>query len=355
MNWNIAVILVLGGVSCSLPGLYAQYRPFYSGYGPRWNGGGFSGGYGFNSRYRGYSPYVQPGLGGGFFFNRGLKNGVQGSSSTGFPQGFQIGQPQASKQQEDLLWKLREANFQQPFFGAKSTTKGPNVGQQNLIQPQPSAGLLSTAVTPPTTTRFQTPADTTRILPAAPRPQPGATRFTTVTEPTPIATQSINFTPQQAAFNDVNTNSIDVDSFPAPKAVSAEVPAPVALTPAPAVPQFQDQAPEPVFATPATPATSNFDLNRLPPQPQFQPNLRDFDIPPGFSPLPDGANELGQIDPDFLEFLKPVPAVPGLPFQPSLDPSTMTREQMEKVMRFLQFQPFILDPVPAVPELSQRN
>jgi len=349
MNWNIAVILVLGFVSCSLPGLYAQYRPFYSGYGRRgWNvGGGYSGssrGYGFNPRYRGYPPYVTPGLGGGYFFNRGLQNGVQGTggfstsrqnglqATGGFP-GFQIGQAQASNQQEDLLWKLREQNLQQQFFGAKSTTKGPNVGQQNLIQP--NAGLLSTAVTPATTTRFQTPADTTRL-------QPGATRFGT--EPTPTA-------PQQN-FNDVSFNSIDVDDFPQ-KAFSVETPAPVVFTPAPAVPRLlDDQVPEPVLATAPAPVPSDF--NRPPPQQQFQPNLRDFDLPPGFPPIPFD-NGLGPIDPDLLEFLKPVPAVPGLPFQPSLDPSTMTREQMEKVMRFLQFQPFILDPVPAVPELTARN
>ena len=203
---------------------------------------------------------------------------------------------------------------------------GPNVGQPNILQP--SAGLLSTAVTPASTTRI-------------------------ATEPTPFRQPAFNnfFTQQQPSFTDIETNSIDVDPLPkrttpvlAPAVVSA---APPQITAAPAAAQ-PDPAVNDVFSNE---------------NPQFFPqfedvNLRDIELPPpgqvpnGLTIQPQPDNEIIPINPDFLEFLKPVPAVPGLPFQPQIDFSTMSKEEMEKVMRFLQFQPFILDPVPAVPDQS---
>jgi len=334
MNWNIAVILVLGSVSCSIPGLLAQYRPYYSGYGRSWNS--FGGGYGaagYNSRFRpgAYQSYV-PGALGGYFYNRGF----QGASTTAF-NGFNGFNTASSKQaKDDILWRLKEqmaaaaAGQQlavaQPNIFTKSTTKGPNAGQPNILQP--SAGLLSTAMTP---------ADTTRI----------------VTEPTPFRQPAFNnfFTQPQLSFTDIETNSLDIDPLPkktTPVLSQASVSAaPPQITAAPTAAQF-DPAINAIFSNDSP---QSF--------PQFEDvNLRDIELPPpaqfqnGLTIQPQPDNEIIPVNPDFLEFLKPVPAVPGLPFQSQIDFSSMSKEEMEKVMRFLQFQPFILDPVPAVPDQS---
>jgi len=332
MNWNIAVILVLGSVSCSIPGLLAQYR--YSGYGRSWNS--FGGGYGaagYNSRFRpgAYQSYV-PGALGGYFYNRGF----QGASTTAF-NGFNGFNTASSKQaKDDILWRLKEQMaaaaagqqlaVSQPNIFTKSTTKGPNAGQPNILQP--SAGLLSTAMTP---------ADTTRI----------------VTEPTPFRQPAFNnfFTQPQLSFTDIETNSLDIDPLPkktTPVLSQASVSAaPPQITAAPTAAQL-DPAINAIFSNEAP---QSF--------PQFEDvNLRDIELPPpaqfqnGLTIQPQPDNEIIPVNPDFLEFLKPVPAVPGLPFQSQIDFSSMSKEEMEKVMRFLQFQPFILDPVPAVPDQS---
>jgi len=329
MNWRTAVILVLGSTSCSISGVGGQYGRFYSGLGG-WNLGG-GGGYGFGSGYRNRpfspSPFLPSSRlgGGGYYYNRGgypSVNSVQ-NPFTGFKN-----QVATSMKKDDPLWAFLEARGAQGLFGTKTTTKGPNaaIGQPNVLQP--NAGLLQV-----------TPAGTTILA----------------TEATTMAAREDNF------INDID-NSIEVDSPaitavvvntppPAPQPQPVTAPQPV-IAPQPVTAPRPVTVPQPVGGPQAVTAPQPVvqqPREQQPPPQQFQPNLRDLDVGP--PPFQDN-NQLGAIDPDLLEFLKPVPAVPGLPFQPVIDTANISPEQMEKVMRFLQFQPFILDPIPAVPDLA---